>query len=379
MRCWYLTSFIVLAACGHQSPPPILAAAPPSRSASPLRSAVSPVTAPRPPWVARKVVANGSETMPRTLVAAPGEGWSQIALRAGVPAGALMAANGLAPTALLKAGQSVRVPAGRVHVVAFGETGIAIARAYGATWAHVVGMNRLDPPYRLEIGDRLLLPSKRQVAAMSIEERARAFRIDIDDLITGSEPAVDGVMTTAPRAARTRPRPVRGPAPAVATATANKGANASAAMPAANASAAMPAASRPLPALPAGSPSFAWPLSGRILSGFGPKPGGRYNDGVNLKASAGTPVRAAADGVVAYAGDAVTGFGNLILIKHADGWVTAYGHNEALLVVRGARVSKGDIIARSGATGSVDEPQLHFEMRRGRAAVDPVKLLPARE
>ncbi len=115
-----------------------------------------------------------------------------------------------------------------------------------------------------------------------------------------------------------------------------------------------------------------------MLSPFGAKPGGRFNDGINLKASAGTPVRAAADGVVAYAGDAIPGFGNLVLIKHADGWVSAYGHNETLLVARGARVTRGQIIARSGATGAVDEPQLHFELRRGRTPSDPVKLLPPR-
>ncbi len=137
-------------------------------------------------------------------------------------------------------------------------------------------------------------------------------------------------------------------------------------------------ASVPLPAVTGPAPAFAWPLEGRVLSAFGPKPGGRYNDGVNLKANPGTPVRAAADGVVAYAGDAVAGFGNLVLIKHADGWVSAYGHNETLLVARGARVTKGEIIARSGATGAVDEPQLHFELRRGRVASDPVKLLPPR-
>jgi len=114
------------------------------------------------------------------------------------------------------------------------------------------------------------------------------------------------------------------------------------------------------------------------VSAFGAKPGGRFNDGVNLRATPGTPVRAAADGVVAYAGDAVAGFGNLVLIKHADGWVSAYGHNEALLVTRGQAVRRGDIVARSGATGAVDEPQLHFEMRRGRTPSDPVKLLPPR-
>jgi murein DD-endopeptidase MepM/ murein hydrolase activator NlpD len=132
----------------------------------------------------------------------------------------------------------------------------------------------------------------------------------------------------------------------------------------------------PAPATFAGR--FVWPLEGTILSRFGPKPAGRYNDGINIKAPAGTPVKAAADGVVAYAGDGIAGFGGLVLLKHGDGWVTAYAHAEELLVARGDSVKRGDIVARSGATGSVDEPQLHFEIRRGRTPVDPLKYLPAR-
>ena len=93
---------------------------------------------------------------------------------------------------------------------------------------------------------------------------------------------------------------------------------------------------------------------------------------------AGTPVRAAADGVVAYAGNGIEGFGGLVLIKHGEGWVTAYAHNEALSVARGDRVARGQVIARSGSTGSVDEPQLHFEIRRGRTPVDPLRALPPR-
>ena len=146
----------------------------------------------------------------------------------------------------------------------------------------------------------------------------------------------------------------------------------------ATAEASSTAAAKPLPVVAGPAPKFDWPLDGRIVSGFGAKPGGRYNDGVNFAAASGDAVRAAADGVVAYAGDAVAGFGNLVLIKHADGWVSAYGHNSALLVARGVHVARGDVIARAGATGAVTEPQLHFELRHGRTAVDPVKLLPGR-
>ena len=108
-----------------------------------------------------------------------------------------------------------------------------------------------------------------------------------------------------------------------------------------------------------------------MLSSFGPKPGGLHNDGINIAAPKGTPVRAAENGVVVYAGDDLPGFGNLILVKHGDGWVSAYGHNEAVLVKRGHKVTRGQVIARVGSSGNVDRPQLHFELRRGARAVDP--------
>lgn len=278
-----LSGLVLLAACARTSGPP--------KFATPAARSVAATPAPLPPrqaWVARKVVPD-----------------------------------------------AVAVPGGRLHTVKRGESGISIARAYGVEWSKVAAANKLKPPYTIEVGDKLLLPSKQQVAVMSIEQRAAAFKIDIDDLITGAEPA----------------------APKVASAK---------------------RALRPLPAVGGPAPRFDWPLDGKVLAGFGAKPGGRYNDGVDLKARLDEPVRAAADGVVAYAGNALAGFGNLILVKHADGWVSAYGHNAAMLVTRGARVAKGQVIARAGATGSVTEPQLHFELRKGRMAVDPQKLLPAR-
>lgn len=248
---------------------------------------------------------------------------------------------------------AIAVPGGRRHTVKPGETGIAIARAYGLDWSKVATANGLKPPYVLEVGTTLLLPSATQVAAqtaaMSVEDRARAFRLDIDDIITGGEPAL-----AKPRAA-TPSRPARATSPTTAQ-----------------------PAPAPLPTLAGDAPRFAWPVEGRIVSAFGPKPGGRFNDGVNLKASAGAPVRAAGDGVIAYAGDAIPGFGNLVLIRHAGNYVTAYGHNEALLVARGKRIARGDIIARAGATGAVTEPQVHFEIRRGRTPVDPARLIGGR-
>lgn len=242
---------------------------------------------------------------------------------------------------------------GRTYLIRPGDTGIAIAIAQGVRWTDVVTLNGLEPPYLLRAGELLKLPARNRSASASeaasstrgkprlrnsgsasraVEARAKAFSLDVETLITGAEPANRATSATVQTARRA--------------------------------------------ATPSDAPVFRWPVDGRVLTGFGPKPAGRFNDGINVKASAGSPVRAAADGTVAYAGDAITGFGNLVLIRHDAGWVTAYGHNEALLVKRGTSVKAGEPIARVGSTGAVNESQLHFEIRRGRTALDPIQLLP---
>jgi murein DD-endopeptidase MepM/ murein hydrolase activator NlpD len=122
---------------------------------------------------------------------------------------------------------------------------------------------------------------------------------------------------------------------------------------------------------PRGSGKFLWPVNGKVVSVFGLKDGGQHNDGINIAAPLGTPVRAAENGVVVYAGNELRGFGNLLLIRHADGWVSAYAHCDALLVKRGDQVKRGQVIARVGQTGAVSSPQLHFELRKSGQAVDP--------
>jgi murein DD-endopeptidase MepM/ murein hydrolase activator NlpD len=118
-------------------------------------------------------------------------------------------------------------------------------------------------------------------------------------------------------------------------------------------------------------PEFRWPARGRIIQGF--KAGG--NDGINISVPAGTSVRAAESGVVVYSGDGLKGYGNLVLIKHPNGFVTAYGNNGELDVKRGDKVSRGQVIAKSGDTGNVNSPQLHFELRKGSTPVDPTGYL----
>ncbi len=134
---------------------------------------------------------------------------------------------------------------------------------------------------------------------------------------------------------------------------------------------------RPADNHPAVNAVFAWPVSGQVISGFGTARNGERNDGINIAARSGTAIRAAASGTVSYA-DNLNGYGNLLLIKHSNGYVTAYAHAEKLLVGRGDFVSKGQVIGYAGQTGDVTSPQLHFEIRNGTTPVDPQRYLSPR-
>ena len=122
-------------------------------------------------------------------------------------------------------------------------------------------------------------------------------------------------------------------------------------------------------------PKCRWPANGRIIAGYGPTTNGQQNDGINIALPENTPVKAAEDGVVAYAGNELKGYGNLVLVRHPNGYVTAYAHTKELLVKRGDQVKRGQVIARSGQTGNVNAPQLHFEIRKGASPLDPTRFL----
>ncbi|MBE9553374.1 MAG: LysM peptidoglycan-binding domain-containing M23 family metallopeptidase [Proteobacteria bacterium] len=261
----------------------------------------------------------------------------------GVPVRAIIETNGLTPPYLLKVGDSLTIPRRRGHRVARGETVYSISRSYGVPMSELTRANGIAPPYTIVVGQELVIPAapSTQVAAAN-PQPAPGGTVDVETL-----PA------PAP-AARPTPAP---PPPPVAKAT--------------------PRQIEALPKPPArAGKTFLWPVRGKLISGFGGQQGGRHNDGINIGAKRGTTVMAAENGVVAYAGNELRGFGNLLLIKHADGYMTAYAHNEALLVGRGAKVRKGQPIARVGSTGSVGSPQLHFEIRKGRKSVDPLRYLP---
>jgi murein DD-endopeptidase MepM/ murein hydrolase activator NlpD len=299
---------------------------------------------PTPSWLAKPVAADAVTVPDSIYVVKDGETIRSIGNKTGAGSEAIARANAIPAPFMVRAGQRLKIPGGRYHLVRAGQSGIAIARAYGVEWSRIADLNDIQPPYVLRNGQRLLLPSSAEAAQMTPEQRARAFSLDIDDLATGSEPAL--ASNAAPKAPVATPRKPLAKDEPVET-----------------------------PANFAGR--FQWPLNGAIIGRFGPAGDGRRNDGINIAAERGEEIHAAADGVVAYAGSAIAVYGGLILIKHGEGWITAYGHAEQILVTRGQTVHAGDVIARAGATGSVNKPQLHFEIRNKRTPVDPLRYLPS--
>lgn len=364
-----LLPVLLLAACipAHDRaappppPPPLEPVQPVWLEPDPAPVQALPPRASRPPVVTPRA----HSVAATSHIVQPGETLGGIAGRTGAGVAAIAAANHLAPPYVLRTGQRLVIPGGRYHQVAAGETGIAIARAYGVSWSQMVVANGLDAPYVLRTGQRLRLPDDPATApadrkadsrkaegrpslasapdGRTLEERAAAFDIGIDDILTGSQPALPK-KDAAPRKAIPAP-PTNGAAQNAAAAFQGR---------------------------------FAWPVSGPILSGFGAKGGGRVNDGIDIGATHGVPVRAAAPGVIAYAGHEIAVYGGLVLINHGDGWVTAYGHMDGIKVARGAKVTAGQAIGVVGAAGYGGQPQLHFEIRRDRKPVDPLSRLPAR-
>jgi murein DD-endopeptidase MepM/ murein hydrolase activator NlpD len=255
---------------------------------------------------------------------------------------ALIDRNGLEPPYLLRVGQRLMLPPPQVHVVQRGDTVYGISHAYGVPISELARMNGLRSPYLIQVGQRLVVPYVATARGGGATQ-------------TAAKPPAPVKEPPLPVPPKEKPQQQQAAKPQTP---------------------AKPAA-QPLPEPPKSSGRFLWPLSGKIISGFGAKPGGLHNDGVNIQAAAGARVRAAESGVVAYASDELKGFGNLLLIKHDGGWVSAYAHNARLLVSRGQTVKRGQDIALVGATGAVSSPQLHFELRKGSQPVDPLKYLPA--
>jgi murein DD-endopeptidase MepM/ murein hydrolase activator NlpD len=314
------------------------------------------------------------------ITVAPGETIDGIARRHGVPVAVIREANNLASPNAIQAGQRLVIPrygssaaapatippsshatapaapkpapaltAGAgpratspvnsaVHLVAPGETLTKIAHQYGKSVAEIAKANDIPPHGKISIGEQIVIPGARISSA----------KPEVEQAAVPTKPTSNKVVASA--------------------------------APAQSASMVIPTAETPsgdtAPRTAAGATSgFRWPVRGRIIAGFGPKPNGQQNDGIDVAVPENTPIKAAEDGEVAYAGNELKGYGNLVLVKHPNGYVTAYAHAKELLVKRGDRIKRGDVIAKSGQSGNVDAPELHFEVRKGTAPVDPMQFL----
>jgi lipoprotein NlpD len=304
----------------------------------------APPSAP-PAWVAQPVTPDARTIASSTYIVQPGDTLRGVAERVGAGSENIAGANDLAAPYTIRPGQRLTIPGGRYHLVRPGQSGIAIARAYGVRWADIITANDLAEPYMLRSGRRILIPGGAR--PQTLAERAAAFKIDLGDIATGGgEPALPEGRR-APRAANV----VRAPLPS----------------------------SVPIASPGAFKGTFLWPVStGNVVKRFGAGASGERNDGIKIAVPVGTSIKAVADGVVIYTATGVAGLGGLVMVKHGDGWTSVYGHASRILVQRGQAVKRGQSLALSGDTGFADRPELHFELRKGRAPVDPLSLLPKR-
>jgi murein DD-endopeptidase MepM/ murein hydrolase activator NlpD len=309
------------------------------------------------------------------IIVEPGETLEMIAHRHHVPVSAIMHANNIPNAAAVRPGQHLVIPRLRsapvayappttriatvpspapvgpprtalasnsgVHVVVPGETLNSIARLYGKSVMVLAKTNNLAPDTMVRVGQHIIIPDVRSVPRKEARTEVRAP-------VPPAAPARRDVASEESPHSAWKATPVE-PPPAEKTPIKN--------------------------AEPVGSlPGFRWPVHGRVIARFGNSPNGQ-NDGIDVAVPQGTAVKAADDGVVAYAGNELKGYGNLVLIRHSNGYVTAYAHASEILVKRGEAVKRGQVIAKSGETGNVKAPELHFEIRKGATPVDPTQFL----
>jgi murein DD-endopeptidase MepM/ murein hydrolase activator NlpD len=305
-----------------------------------------------------------------TIIVGTSDTLEILAQRYHVTPAAILAANGYKGPRTLSPGQSLIIPrataavaapvpaapatkpvataAPSVHVVNHGDTLAGIARRNHVSVAELARANKLKPSAKLKLGTRLTVPGARIAETAQPAPQAPAAQ----SIATTPVPATRVALAAAPQQivrlaqANPAPDPVEINPPAV------KSSEATGAL-----------------------PTFRWPVRGKVITGYGAKTNGKANDGINLAVPEGTPIKAAEDGIVAYSGNELKGYGNLVLVRHSNGYVTAYAHASELLVKRGDTIKRGQVIAKSGQSGEVGSPQLHFEIRKGSQPVDPLQFL----
>jgi len=273
-----------------------------------------------------------------------------------LPITEIVTVNNISEPYILRTGYRLKLPPPNEHKVREDDTIVGIARTYSVSPSELVRLNDLQPPYRLSAGQVLHLPTP------SIEAQDALYDVPQETTNGASvahvERAVLGTSRAGAPTPSNKPQAVGQPTPRVQKASAA-------------------VQSRLLKEVPksSGNGKFMRPVEGKIISTYGPKKGGLHNDGINIKAARGAPVRAAENGRVVYVGDDLEGYGNLILVRHEGRYMSAYAHLGKSLVKKGDAVKRGQSIGTVGSSGQVDSPQLHFEIRKGTKALDPQRYL----
>lgn len=250
----------------------------------------------------------------------------------------LIEKNNLTPPYNLFAGSVLTLPTPSYHEVQSGETIVSIARRYQMNVDTIVALNDLKAPYQLKNGQRIRISNSQNKAGseLAVAKKTEFKQLDSQKLTSQK------LNSQSPNS---KSEFKENDAPSFVEKTLDK------------------------------FNHFSKPVNGKVVSKFGPKSGGLYNDGINISAPVGTKVKASEDGVVAYVGNELKGYGNLVIVKHSGGWITAYAHLSKALVKKGQKVKKLDAIAEVGSTGNVSSPQLYFGLRKGRDAVNPENYL----
>lgn len=260
-----------------------------------------------------------------------------------IPLQDIAVANGMYAPFALNVGDRITLPPPREYAVKPGDTLYSVSRVFGVTTSQVAQQNNMSAPYSLRVGQKLRVSD--------VASRAMARAASPQTVQTASPKASD--MTTHKTAQSSTSYVIPSSKPK-----------------------ATPVKTRITAQTPKRSSSkFLRPVYGPVISNYGPKKDGLHNDGVNIQAPKGAPVRAAENGVVVYAGNELKGSGNLVLVRHEDRWMTAYAHMDNILVKRGQVIKRGETVGTVGSTGSVSSPQLHFEVRRGTRAINPERYI----
>ncbi|MEH2555800.1 murein DD-endopeptidase MepM/ murein hydrolase activator NlpD [Bradyrhizobium algeriense] len=328
---------------------------------------------PRSVAAARPAAPNGT-----SIIVGTSDTLDILAKRYNVSAAAILQANGYKGPRVLSPGQQLIIPRqtavaaaapalapaaskpvaaaaapSSVHIVNRGDTLMSIARRNHVPVAELAKANNLDQSAKLSLGMKLTVPGSKSAAVAPVAQP-----------VVAAVPAQPVAPVAAPA---TKMAAAGGPPQAarLAQATTNV----------AEEKPVVEAASVKSSEATGALPTFRWPVRGKVITSYGAKTNGKSNDGINLAVPEGTPVKAAEDGVVAYSGNELKGYGNLVLVRHSNGYVTAYAHASELMVKRGDTIKRGQIIAKSGQSGEVGSPQLHFEIRKGSSPVDPLQFL----